>query len=517
MIKEYINKTLTFKESFFTYFFILMVYIFPLINNNIPFRDDTVRILRGNGWETLGRGGADILMHSLSFSFGFLTNISPLSFLLSIIILSFSFSFFMSKTELKKDLFNHIALSFIVLFPFYLQNWSYQYDNLTMATGISLVLLSFSLVLDKTINCLYSLILLLLAISFFQPVCQIFIALVFINVLLKIKKSEKSLYDGMIKGIIIYGIALISYFLSLKYIFGGVSTNRAKLVPLNELEDAVFNAFGILGRFFEGFIYTPFFIFMSISCLIFFITLIINVVKEKSSLFDKILKLLTPFILILCIWGPFILLDETFARPRVFLVVNLLIAFIFLYNLNKEPKLLRINKVLTGIIFLFFISTSYQYANLNKYEYDYNKMLTEWVSKDINSNKELSSKNLVYLNSHPDFSPASKMILETMPFLKFIQLPYYNWVSRYYLEDRGVKNVYKDLTNIDNPYDWNDICKNNKAKLVIENTYYNIYIIDNPSLPENTRKHVSVWFKRNANLCKDRANIEFKRNLFFYE
>ena len=74
MIKQWLNKDLSGKESFFAFFLLLGIFIYPLINNNLPFRDDYVRLLKGNAWETLGRGSANTLMHILSFNIGGLTN-----------------------------------------------------------------------------------------------------------------------------------------------------------------------------------------------------------------------------------------------------------------------------------------------------------------------------------------------------------------------------------------------------------------------------------------------------------
>lgn len=515
-IKKYINMDFTYKQSLIFYLSLLTLFIFPIMSNNLPYRDDQVRILRGNDWAFMGRNMADFVMHILTFSYDKLSNISPLTFILSITVLSFTFSKFIHLSNLKKDVINHLSLSLIVLCPFYLQNLSYQYDNLTMSLGVCFSMFAFILKWHNKKNVFYSILFLTGSIFFFQPVSNIFVILVIANLFILLKNKEEKLKD-IFKGIFIYTISVLVYYFLFKHYFELTTSNRATLISLHDLPLTFINALNILGKFLQPFILSPIVAFIMIAGLLFGASFFYMLFKEKETLFIKIIKITSPFFIILFIWGPFIMLEETFARPREFVALGVILSLIFISNNENIYHFKKFNLLTILGISFYFISLSYQYANLGKQEYSYNEMLTEWISKDINSNKDLYSKNLVYLNSHPDYAPGSKIILNNQPFLQYVQMPYYNWFSRFYLENRGVKNIYKDITNIDDKYDWNAICRTNTAKLIIENKYYNIYLINNPLLKKEDQEHVSVWFKRNNNVCEDRPNIEFKRNLFFIE
>lgn len=515
-IKKITTINFSYKESLIFYFSLLTLFLFPLINNDLPYRDDQVRILRGNDWAFMGRNMADIVMHILTFSYDKLSNISPLTFILSITVLSFTFSKFIHLSMIKKDLVNHFSLSFIVLSPFYLQNFSYQYDNLTMSLGVCFSLLAFMLNWNKKMNFFYSILLLTGSVFFFQPVSNIFVILVISNLFIPLKEpKERS--KTIIQAVFIYFIAVNIYYFLFKHYFELTTSNRATLVSLSNLPDTFINAFDILMKFLKPFILSPVSVFIFVPVLLFVISLVISIIKTKEHLLLKLLKILSPIFFILFIWGPFIMLDETFARPREFVALGAILCIIFISNNENLKNTKNINLFITIGFALYCISLCYQYANLAKQEYSYNQMLTEWISKDINSNKLLYSKKLVYLNSHPDYAPGSKIILDNQPFLQYIQMPYYNWFSRFYLENRGVMNIYKDITNIDDKYDWNSICKNKDAKLIVENKYYNIYLITNALLKKEQQEHVSVWFKRSEDICSDRPNINFMRNLFFIE
>lgn len=515
-IKELLNNNLTYKQSLIFYFSILIVFLFPIINNDLPYRDDQVRIIRGNDWAFMGRNMADLVMHILTFSYNKLSNISPLTFLLSILVISFTFSKFIQKSSIEKTIINHISLSFIFISPFYLQNFSYQYDNLTMSLGVCFSMYSFIIEWNRIQTVILSILLLTCSIFFFQPVSNIFVIIVLFNILLGIKNKENILKDTF-KGAGIYFISVILYYLLFNHYFELSSSNRATLVPVSDILNTFNNALIILGKFLTPFIYSPSIVFLFISILIFFIFFFFSFFKSKENFLLKTLTIISPIFIFIFIWGPFIMLEETFARPREFVSIGVIISFILLYNNQKAKSLNNINIIVILSLMLYCFSLCYQYSNLSKEEYSFDKMLTEWISKDINSDKNLYNKKLVYLNSHPDYSPGSQIILSNQPFLQYIQMPYYNWFSRFYLENRGVKNIYKDLTNIDDQYDWNAICKTKTAKLVIENKYYNIYIINNPKLRKEIQEHVSVWFKRSDDVCEDRPNIIFKRNLFFIE
>lgn len=515
-IKKIKNMQFSYKQSLIFYFSLLAIFLFQIINNDLPYRDDQVRILRGNDWAFMGRNMADIVMHILTFSYYKLSNISQLTFILSITVLSFTFSKFIHLSFIKKDIINHFALSFVVLSPFYLQNFSYQYDNLTMSLGICFSLFAFILKWDKKINLFCSILLLSGAIFFFQPVSNIFVILVISNIFITFK-DKKEVGITIAKGIFIYFVSVNLYYFLFKHYFELTSSNRATLVGVNQIFNTFEQAVTILGKFLNPFIMSPVAIFIVVPLLLFFLSIILSVIKEKENILIKILKILSPLFIIIFIWGPFIMLEETFARPREFVALGIILSIIFINNNENIAKIKNINLFITLCFSLYCISLCYQYANLAKQEYSYNQMLTEWISKDINSNKELYNKKLVYLNSHPDYSPGSKIILNNQPFLQYVQMPYYNWFSRFYLENRGVMNVYKDITNIDDQYDWKAICVEKNAKLMIENKYYNIYLTNNPLLIKDKQEHVSVWFKRNDDVCSDRPNITFKRNLFFIE
>ena len=89
-INDIFTKQFTFKESFLFYLALFSVYILPLITSGIHYRDDYVRALRGNDWDILGRKLTDLLMYTTSINFNSILNISPLNYIIIILLFSFT-------------------------------------------------------------------------------------------------------------------------------------------------------------------------------------------------------------------------------------------------------------------------------------------------------------------------------------------------------------------------------------------------------------------------------------------
>lgn len=502
-IKKLLNKDLNFKESFIFLASLLSLYLLPLIINGINYRDDYVRALRGNDWDILGRKLADLSAQILTFGFGKIVNVSPLTYILSIVIIALSLSYFIIKTRINKSLLTHIALSFLFLGPLYLQNFSYKYDNLPMTLSVCLALLSFSIRWDNYKKILVSTISLTCSLFLFQPSSNIFLVLCIMGFIIK-SKEEKEI-PFIFKSLCIYSISILSYYIWLKYINNLAETTRGKIVSLNEFGQTFKIATSVLKDFLSPFVASPIFLFICLLIIFYVLFIFCKLYKSKETVLYKVILILSPILLFISIWGPFILLDEIFSRPRVFVSIGAILSCLMLIQNIMLSQYRILNYILMSIWLLFSFSLMYQYANLQKEDDLFNRELSSWIAYDINNNEELYSLPIVYVNGFPEKGPNTKVIMENNPFLKYINMPYYNWFSRFVIESMGVKNVYKDINNIDDKYDWESICKFHTAVRIKNNRYYDIYIIENNK--SQYKKHVSVWFKRNKDLCQDEPNL----------
>lgn len=508
-IKNIFLKQFSFKESVLFYLALFSIYILPLIINNVHYRDDYVRVIRGNDWDILGRKFTDLLMYLTSINFDSILNISPFNYIVIIVIFSYTLAYFMHHILIEKNIYAHIAAGFFVLSPFFLQNLYYQYDSLSMSLGMCLILLSYSLNWNNKKHFLLAIIFIMLSAALFQPITNVFLALLIIGYIFSLKDKEFN-YKVLFKGIIIYTTALLIYFIWFKYINPVAATDRGKLISINfiSIKEQFILSLDLFWTIFKPLLSSPVSLFLGIAFIGYFIYIIKTAITTKG-IINKFIISLSPLLLFFTLWGPFIILEEAFSEARVYTTVGpiifaLLLGFIRIFK-NKNWFV----SFLLGFTLLNSFSLIYISSNLSKEEDKFNDQLSQWISYDINSRPELLKYKTVYINSFPPRSPNSKVVLNNIPFLQYINTPFNVWMSRYVIESKGVKNIYKDINNMDDKYDWNVICINKTVKPVVVNQYYEMYVIKN-ELTVN-KEHLSVWFKRRPNLCDDPKNVDFRK------
>lgn len=510
-LKSFLSKDFTLREGILTYIILLGLYILPLITSNLHYRDDYVRVLRGNDWDILGRRFTDFTMYFLSINFNAILNISPLNYILSILILSLTMAHFIQKVEIRKSLFSHIALSFIILSPFYLQNLSYQYDSFPMSFSVCLILLAYTQNWHTVKGFIIALALIAGAASFFQPATNIYPVLIIGGFLLSLKDNNTSnKIKTLFLGAITYLSGLIVYFVWLKFINSVAQTDRSKLIDLNV--DSISTQLHLVIDLFKivssSLIYSPLFLLFTIGLLLFIIHISILIYTIKGVV-SKALVAASPFAMVFFIWGPFILLEEAFSEARVFMSLGAIMSIIGFSMIKFLDRKIVFKGIFFSLVVLNCLSMMYIYVNLAKEDDAFNDQLATSVAYDINSRPELFDLKSVYINSYPPRTPNSKIVLNNIPFLEYINTPFNVWISRYVIESKGVHHIYKDINNMDDKYDWEAICQNKTAKRVVNNKYYEIYTIKNDNLINKT--HVSVWFKRRDSLCDDPPNLVFKK------
>ncbi|VEI48582.1 Uncharacterised protein [Actinobacillus equuli] len=155
-------------------------------NNNIFFRissyhladiyyiDDLGRSIVGSrGWDNFSRFSSNFLSSILNMSVR-LTDISPLTQIISIIILSISSLILVVIFSKKSSYFTLLGSTFLGLSPFYLENMSYKFDSPYMTLAILASLLPFLFIRNSIIFIIVGICSLLLMYTTYQAANAIF-------------------------------------------------------------------------------------------------------------------------------------------------------------------------------------------------------------------------------------------------------------------------------------------------------------------------------------------------------
>ena len=230
---------------------IALTVIFPIILSNNPIGDDYVRLYNGIDYSGGGRWFASWLLQILSAD-KFIFNIFPLSQILGIVIYAISLSWIVQKISITNRFSSALIILLSLTYPFVFQNYSYQYDCLTMLLALSIFSITPFIFIPQTqnrkewIRCsLYKIILILLGLLFYQPVLVSFIIFsIFIYLFYQsVQYKHKVLFWHAALLIIAY---LIDYFIILSFSDTGYYKRRSFFMFSLIIENIIDNSKDIM-------------------------------------------------------------------------------------------------------------------------------------------------------------------------------------------------------------------------------------------------------------------------------
>lgn len=490
MFTVIVKKELSIKERFMFFLVSLCLYIFPLMLKNVLYYDDNNRILHGRAyWDVDGRPLTDAVMYLLNFNIGNIGNVAPLPLLLSVIFLAAIFTYISEKINYKKTIWSQLPLLLFVVNPFYLQNFSYQYDCLGMSMGIGCALLAYFYQPKKRIEHIIPPLLIAASFAFYQPCVNVFLALFFADILLKFKIQKNYIKNTLLSaGYYLSGV-VIYYIIQFHIIT--VSTTRNELIKPSELLSSIKVSYEKLSEFlyplFNSTLVVFFVLFGFTLTLVFLLRMKESICKKD--IVQSVLIILSPFALFLCLWGPLLLLKELLFNPREFPAFGVILftGLLSLYTIDKRGIIYRIISIL---ILIALFSFSYQYANVLKYQRDYDERVFSWLAYDLG--KIDTSDKKIYIYGETPRTVLSERIIENNPFISQLVKPSFRWVARAILLGLDIPNVSRDVS-FDDEKEWSAICETKKPYL-IKHARYMVYDFDS---------HISVWLlKENKPLCQ---------------
>ncbi len=354
-----------------------LIYMSPFMIGGFLYNDDWMRTPYPYGWDHNGRYFSTILMNIIGN--GQILNINPFSTIASSIILSLSGAYISQRYIPSGDLFSKVCISLLLITsPFYLANYSFQFDILPMSAAIAITIFSnrFS---GGIMKCsILKIIALTVSIGIYQSVVNIAMAFILLDFIFNYRyygKSFKLCLKDALKtlGLVIASVAIYRMFIynesdisAYTKLMSEIDKDFIVNIPLklySYLE--VFNDlfFGGLGKVFLMFYILP------------VILLIIKGVNDR----DVVRSLITisAFILIcLLSIGTLLFLKRPPVESRAMISSSfvMIASALIIYkeiNLRKLNNFLFILPILVSFIFcssLFMVqklSQSYYYTSVN--------------------------------------------------------------------------------------------------------------------------------------------------------
>ncbi len=416
-----------------------LLFVFPIIQANITFADDTTRAIVGYpSWIFLGRPLASLtsVLSSLGWIEHGILDIGALGQFLAASMLALSSYIFLQYLKCYHDVNSIWLAAIIIVNPYFLYNLSYRFDSLGMALGVLCTVVAFSLSARTVVSAIKTILLLVAALSFYQSDINLFIALAAIELIL-LSRNKEFFYivKRMSMRAMQYCLAWILYSLTVAKIFmashgrdGLISFDAAGLKTLLQNIQHYFNVF-------QDFFSPP------ICLLLFFfiVHVLYHFIKYQWHNNHKGLSigcaLFAFFMYCLSLSGPMFLLAENTASYRTMPAFYCFIGLFIALSISAKKHF----SYSWIIPFYIAISISFQHGIVMKTQRDFEQRIFSMIHKDmLDANLDTIDS---YVSGRMQRAKRTENIINSNTFINNSTGPSGSWVARALLIAQGLDNI----------------------------------------------------------------------------
>ncbi|HEH4463070.1 TPA: glucosyltransferase domain-containing protein [Citrobacter braakii] len=466
------------KKALFIYSGLALLFIYPLIQAGIYYRDDLDRSITGYyGWRGLGRPFADILTRFFSASGHYNLDLFPYTMLASCIFLGAS-ALALSKHLIKSDIPNANMVAALLIFnPFILQNIAYRYDSLGMSIAFFLTVVAYTYKnKNLTIEVATKLIAGVLSLTLYQPCANIFIGLLAIDVIIIATKKDVKVKESIIF-LFKKTILFVSFFLIYMLFFSPKNNSRAELIHLDQegLEHLAKTLIA-LKEMVLSYLYHPVYIYFAIPILISCVFMLIAYRNNIKQIASFILYGAVSFLIfIISLMGPTLLLQDAPVLPRTLVSFSVILVIIAIPIMRFAPRF----KYAALIPVIASLAFSAQLSNAMKSQQEYEDFVFSMIAQDIATHKDIVSIGTVgQLNKNE----RARLLIDNKPLIGHFVFPATEFLASYQLVNKGfTQTLHGYGDEQENKNKLSDIIKKG-IKPVSSNEYYTLFISDNNAI-----------------------------------
>ena len=466
------------KKMLAIYSALAFIFIYPLIQAGVFYRDDLDRAITGQyGWRGLGRPMADIIMKILSASGHSNLDLFPFTMIASSVFIGGA-SLMLAKHLLRYDV-PHVNLvaALLIFNPFFLQNMAYRYDCLGMAIAFFLAVTAYTY---TAVNSLrgrsVKVISGVLSLTLYQPCVNIFIALLAVDIVILAVKNELNLAK-LTKLIFNKAILFISFVILYMLFFSSKNNSRGELIPPNrEGMNRLFNTISSLKDLVTSYFHGPVYIYFLIPVVI---TLFVIFFRHRQNK-NKILPLagyffIAALIFLASLMGPTIFLKDAPVAPRAITSFSAILIVIAIPAVYFLPRMKYISLIPVITCFAF----SAQLSSALKSQREYEEFVFNMVAQKIISYKDIDTVRTV---GQVNIDERAKLLEKNKPLIRYFLSPASEFLASFQLINKGLtqtKHGYGEEN--DNRQQLQKMLKEGIIP-VVSNSAYSLYIEKNTAL-----------------------------------
>lgn len=394
-----------------------LLFYYPIIYGSGFYADDVFRVnvdRKGFHWHGLGRHLATTIAQLYSNSRNLIVDASPLTWLFSVALIAASAKLIYHKLIPS---FQRYALPLALLFlvnPFFIQNFLYRYDNLGMMAGLFLSVLAFTLP-DTKRNYPIKIILLLVALNFYQTFTNLYIALVAVLIILKSYKNENS-RDIINYFLYSFSALILCYIIYQIELYLTKVPSRAEFLPfeLGSFYLVWQNYVKALKHFYYFWSFYPRYIYILTPIIIYaFFTSRLKISQYLFFSFGLLILLFSSL-------GFTALLNNPELSPRVLHFFSPLLMVLAIILIKRQDKLKWLMLIPTVLCLVF----SYRVGNMQKIQTAFEKPIAYNAAVDMTAQTDIKS---YYSLGHIPYSNFIRNIRKETPFNGFMSRS--SWVT----------------------------------------------------------------------------------------
>lgn len=374
---------------------IIFFVFFPIISFAVPFQDDFGRNFNGHrGWGLVdSRVLSEILSILVHQNFK-LPQIAPLPQFISLALLLIGTIELSIALTGQISFFSLITSSLIFVTPFFIGNFSYQYDAPYMTLAIDCVIFPFVLLsIDKKKSfCINSVIFLIAACMLYQAAINVYLVLSgFIFWKKFISKTDEKSFSFLGYAVLALIIVLVSYKCVFSFPIENKNNRYYSVVLDSNFLISVFNnikSFIKYSLLYYGNSFSKFLFICGI-----FVFIFESVRHSKINAFVTIIfSILGLSIVYILSFGFYLAFSKTLFSPRAFMGFNVIMPCLFLL-FSCEFKYKKIASLLVGLVFYSNVCFFYTFANCLKVQQSYVDFRTTLLLSKLN---DVCDSNKVY-------------------------------------------------------------------------------------------------------------------------
>lgn len=423
--------------------------VFPLIYAGAYYRDDATRALQGvSSWGWLGRPLADLVMHTVAISAGWLSNISPLPQIIAGVFL-YATCLCVSRSVFGKESSLGVLASFAALAtPFAIECLLYRYDSLPMMLALYLAALAFRNTRSGVLGFITPVVLLIASLSLYQAQSNLYICLSAICFATSIINDRQNSFRDLTLRICAYASSMTTYYVSIFRVFSSTARDGSIIADDHGIEIFIRN----LVKFWESIAS----VLMQPAYLVLLVVLsIIAAISSAMELYHRrnnvrvliiAVIIISPGLILAASAGPLILIKEGFSSYR--LMGSALTSIILLaYISSRSIRIYKFCTITVAAICCANVSSAFSVGAAVRDQRAYEDSILQNVSSKIDSNWSTYSDNRIYVVGDFDISPMSKRRNASSKMINTLVTPSPYWVSSRLLIQKGVRNVYSGWIN----------------------------------------------------------------------